>query len=202
MPKEKSPDRGLIDRNTWSGDLLGAFFENFAVNNAVDAGATKVHWSARDNQVYFQHDGTEELNQKHIRGLASLGASTKGLTSVGFMGVGFKSVYLRFLDVQVSGFGWNIQFSFTVNRGAIEQPIIQWFYTLRPQWAVEELTPINGYTTIFRFGRPRDKTVTLAEDLLHLINVDDPTPTCCFCYARLARAQDAPMLGNQKVNTP
>src|ERR1044071_2808878 len=54
--------------------------------NARDAGARWVKWTVTDTgDVVLQHDGPEPLEERHVRGLASVGASTKGLTSVGFM---------------------------------------------------------------------------------------------------------------------
>ena len=66
--------------------------------NALDAGARRVDWKKNGDAVLFQHDGDAELNESHVRGIASLGASTKGLSAIGFMGVGFKSVFSRFRE--------------------------------------------------------------------------------------------------------
>jgi len=78
--------------------------------NALDAKAHRVYWKSSGETVLFQHDGRDALNESHVKGIASLGASTKGLTTVGFMGVGFKSVFARFRVARVSGFGWRFAF--------------------------------------------------------------------------------------------
>lgn len=72
--------------------------------NALDAGARRVCWRTDGDRVLFQHDGDRALDESHVRGIASLGASTKDLAAVGFMGIGFKSVFARFRKAQVSGF--------------------------------------------------------------------------------------------------
>ena len=51
--------------------------------NALDAGANRVSWQLTDNGVRFQHDGMNPLDESDVRGISSLGMSTKGLTNVG-----------------------------------------------------------------------------------------------------------------------
>lgn len=58
-----------------------------------------------EDTVVFRHDGGQALDEEHVRALASLGQSTKGLGAIGFMGLGFKSVFARFRRARVSGFG-------------------------------------------------------------------------------------------------
>ena len=44
--------------------------------NALDAGAKRVSWQTGEDQVLFQHDGDVKLNEAHVRGIASLCASS------------------------------------------------------------------------------------------------------------------------------
>ena len=44
----------------------------------------------------FQHDGRHSLEERDVIGLSKVFQSTKGASSVGFMGIGFKSVFGRF----------------------------------------------------------------------------------------------------------
>ena len=102
--------------------------------NALDACAQRISWWIDGASVLFQHDGRIALDESHVHGIASLGASTKGLAHVGFMGVGFKSIFARFRTVSVSGFGFHFKFDVDVQRGDLGQTITQWFDTLRPYW--------------------------------------------------------------------
>jgi len=63
--------------------------------NALDAGAKRVRIRILDGAVVFEHDGTQPLEEAHVRALSAANRSTKGWNSVGFMGVGFKSVFQR-----------------------------------------------------------------------------------------------------------
>lgn len=144
--------------------------------NALDAGAQRISWRIDGESVLFQHDGRIALNESHVRGIASLGASTKGLAHVGFMGVGFKSVFTRFRTVSVSGFGFRFKFDVGVHHGDLGQTITQWFDTLRPHWDDEVLDPDAGYTTSIRLERPDVSARTLAEDIERISSPEDQTP--------------------------
>ena len=102
--------------------------------NALDAGARRVSWRANGDTVTFQHDGRTALDESHVRGLSSLGASTKGLAMVGFMGVGFKSIFARFRQASVSDFAWRFRFDVDVRGGDLGSEVPEWFDTLRPHW--------------------------------------------------------------------
>ena len=144
--------------------------------NAIDAGARRVAWQVSGDDVRFQHDGHVVLDESDVRGMASLGASTKGLASVGFMGVGFKSVFARFLRARVSGCEWGFMFDVGTRRGDLDSAVTEWFDTLRPFWDEGALSPDGGYTTAIRLERPATPDRSAAEDLERLASPDDPTP--------------------------
>ena len=144
--------------------------------NALDAGARCVSWQPDDGGVLFQHDGHKALDESHVRGIASLGASTKGLDAVGFMGIGFKSVFARFHEARVSGFGWGFRFDIPVRGGALGIRVPEWFSTLLPRWDDNSPVVDEGYTTAFLLRRPADRDRSLAEDFEKLASLNDPTP--------------------------
>ena len=144
--------------------------------NARDAGAERVAWRTNGNTVLFQHDGNMALDESHVRGIASLGASTKGLAAVGFMGVGFKSVFARFRVARVSGFGWHFRFDVGTRHGDIDSTVTEWFDTLLPHWDEEGVTPDEGYTTAFLLECPADAARPIEEDLERIASPKDPTP--------------------------
>lgn len=144
--------------------------------NALDARARRISWRIDGESVLFQHDGCIALDESHVRGIASLGASTKGLAHVGFMGVGFKSVFARFRTVFVSGFGFRFKFDVDVLHGDLGQTITQWFDTLRPYWDDDARDPDAGYTTSIRLERPVVSARTVAEDIERISSPEDQTP--------------------------
>ena len=144
--------------------------------NAIDAGAKRVCWRAEGDTVVFQHDGRTALDESHVRGLSSLGASTKGLGMVGFMGVGFKSVFARFREACVSDFDWRFRFHVRVHRGDLGSQVPEWFDTLRPHWDDEVPDPEKGYTTAFLLRRPADPKRSVDADLARLASSENGTP--------------------------
>lgn len=117
-------------------------------------------------------------DKEHVTALASLGQSTKGLAAIGFMGVGFKSVFARFRQARVSGFGWRFRFDIATDRGDLGARVTRWFDTLLPEWDQESppLNPEAGYTTVFRLSQPADPDRSLMDDLDRLAAPDDPMP--------------------------
>ena len=143
--------------------------------NAVDANAKRVCWRSEGDAVTFQHDGRLALDESHVRGLSSLGASTKGLATVGFMGVGFKSVFARFREACVSDADWRFRFDVRVRRGDLKSEVPEWFDTLRPHWDDEVSAPDAGYTTAFLLGRPAEPQRPVTDDLERLASSENRT---------------------------
>lgn len=64
------------------------------LQNAEDAGASKVLFRLFDDRLEVAHDG-RPFNEKDVRGICGVGEGTKAedLTQIGKFGIGFKSVY-------------------------------------------------------------------------------------------------------------
>jgi len=157
--------------------------------NALDAKAHRVYWKSSGETVLFQHDGRDALNESHVKGIASLGASTKGLTTVGFMGVGFKSVFARFRVARVSGFGWRFAFRVATRTGDFGSEIPKWFDTLRPVWDEDAPDPEDGYTTIFAMEYPAEKATSLPGDIERLASPGDLTPLAILALRGLEQVR-------------
>ncbi|MDG4563286.1 MAG: DUF3883 domain-containing protein [Candidatus Competibacter sp.] len=157
--------------------------------NAADAGARRVRWQIHNDAVVFQHDGTEPLKKIHVRALSSLGGSTKGLATVGYMGVGFKSVFSRFRLARISGFGWRFHFQVKERRGDLDVTIPEWVDTLRPYWDEEPLDLTPGFTTIFQLAQPANPDCNPEDDLARLASTDDPTPLAVLALRGLEEVQ-------------
>lgn len=164
--------------------------------NAIDADARRVAWQQTgQDTVVFRHDGVQALDEEHVRALASLGQSTKGLAAIGFMGVGFKSVFARFRRARVSGFGWRFRFHIATERGDLGTRVTRWFDTLLPEWDEESppLNPGTDYTTAFQLSHPADPDRPLTADLDRLAAPDDPIPLAVLALRGLkeVRIDDA-----------
>lgn len=157
--------------------------------NALDAGAQRVCWKTDGDGVLFQHDGHRKLDESHVRGIASLGASTKGLAAVGFMGIGFKSVFARFREARVSGSGWRFRFTVPVRSGELGSAVPVWFATLCPHWDDTAPLPEAGYSTAFHLRRPAARNSPIAEDLRKLVSLEDPTPLAVLALRGLAQVR-------------
>lgn len=64
------------------------------LQNAEDAGATRILFSLFDDRLEVAHDG-RLFNERDVKGLCGIGEGTKteDLTQIGKFGIGFKSVY-------------------------------------------------------------------------------------------------------------
>ena len=82
------------------------------VQNAIDAGARSIAFRCSDDgdRLIFQHDGWSPIAEQNVEGLSKLFRSTKGAATVGFMGIGFKSVFGRFREARISGWGWTFRY--------------------------------------------------------------------------------------------
>jgi HSP90 family molecular chaperone len=64
------------------------------LQNAEDAGASRILFRLFDNRLEVTHDG-RPFNELDVRGVCGVGEGTKAedLTQIGKFGIGFKSVY-------------------------------------------------------------------------------------------------------------
>ena len=140
--------------------------------------------------MIFQHDGTEALDEKDVEGLSKLYRSTKGASAVGFMGIGFKSVFGRFRETQISGWGWTFRYEVPQvvgdTYGDVQPDLLG---TVTPIWDDAVVPPDAGFTTRFELNRRVDAETDLRSDLAHLISHEDPTPLAILAVAGLERME-------------
>jgi hypothetical protein len=100
------PDLKLVNRQL--GELQprsGWSLINELIQNAIDLYATEIKFTLnRNGDLQFQHNAClqeEPLDSRSIIGLCGVAESTKGLNTVGFMGIGFKffTKFYSFVDV-------------------------------------------------------------------------------------------------------
>ena len=75
------------------------------IQNALDASAQSIALQVSDDgdTLILQHDGPREFDEPDVEALSKVFRSTKSASSVGFMGIGFKSVFMRFQEARISG---------------------------------------------------------------------------------------------------
>ena len=82
------------------------------LQNAEDAGATRILFSLFDDRLEVTHDG-RLFNERDVRGVCGVGEGTKAedLTQIGKFGIGFKSVYAYTAtpEVRSGGEGFRIE---------------------------------------------------------------------------------------------
>ena len=95
--------KGLIKSRQFPGlkTLLSKFYPDKnhfiyeLLQNAEDAGASKVHFEVLPDKLIFAHNGTEPFSIKHIDAITNISLSTKldEDSKAGKFGIGFKSVF-------------------------------------------------------------------------------------------------------------
>ena len=160
------------------------------VQNALDAGAHSIAIHCNDDGLVFQHDGDAPLLEANVEGLSKIFRSTKGAATVGFMGIGFKSVFGRFREVRVSGWEWTFRYDVSQVVGATYgdvQPDL--LGAVLPIWDDSTPPPDPGFTTRFGLRGLADPGVALASDLNYFLSENDRTPLAILAASGLTRLE-------------
>ncbi len=134
-------------------------FLNELLQNAVDFEASKIQIKYENKKLIFRHNADIKkypLASKAIRGLCGIGESTKGLDSVGFMGIGFKFFIRYFSKVTICD--KNVQFSISFNPQDRSIKQLQSLY--QPTWINNKVKIQNGYSTEFTFEEILDQDLS------------------------------------------
>lgn len=135
------------------------------LQNAVDEGAKRLSFEIRDESLIFQHDG-KPFNASDVLGLSAIGASGKSGRTIGFMGLGFKSVYIHFNRVMVCDGKWSFRYERPDN-------ITDGKWKILPVWCDDAIPPQNGFCCRFNFSRLEGENNKLAD---HMIELKDVVP--------------------------
>ena len=162
------------------------------VQNALDAQASSISIrvvKAGDGLV-FQHNGDRALDNQDVIGLSKVFRSTKGARSVGFMGIGFKSVFIRFHEACISGWDWKFRYEIkqTIGEqfGDVQRDLLG---AVTPIWDEEIALPDNGYTTRFELRKRKDEKGSLKSDLARFLPEDDRTSLAILAMSGLERLE-------------
>ena len=162
------------------------------VQNALDAGANSISVQVVEagDVLVFQHNGTRSLEEKDVEGLSKVFRSTKGARSVGFMGIGFKSVFMRFQEARVSGWDWKFRYEIAQEKGEEYGDIQRQFLgAVVPMWDDKITPPGQGYTTRFELRRRTEEDKALASDISHLLPDEDRAPLAILAMSGLEKLE-------------
>ena len=160
--------------------------------NALDAGAHSIAIRLAEglDVLTFQHDGDQPLDERDVEGLSKVFRSTKGASSVGFMGIGFKSVFGRFQEACVSGCGWRFLYETTQvvgeEYGDVQRDLLG---AVVPVWDDAIPAPEPGFTTRFEMHRPTVEGRDLQSDLAHFLPEGSRTILAILAASGLERLE-------------
>ena len=159
------------------------------IQNALDVGARCValRRSQDGTSLIFQHDGGE-IREPEVEALSKVFRSTKGATTVGFMGIGFKSVFGRFREARISGWGWTFRYEMRVVTGETYGDVhTDPLGAVIPIWDEHIADPEAGFTTRFELRGRIDENVDLLSDLARLLPEGDLTLLAILASSGLKR---------------
>ncbi len=162
------------------------------VQNALDAGARSVALRLTEDgdSLIFQHDGNCPIKKKDVKGLSKVLRSTKGASSVGFMGIGFKSIFTRFQEVRVSGWRWTFRYKVSQQVGGKYGDVQRdWLGAVIPIWDDTIAAPDGRFTTRFEMRQRTKRDTDLNSDLTHFLPDNDCTSLAILAVSGLKRLE-------------
>ena len=187
-----SPDgRGLLAVIELTFDNRWVYLYEL-VQNALDVGASSIGIRVAEagDALIFQHNGDRSLDERDVKALSKVFRSTKGARSVGFMGIGFKSVFIRFQEARISGWGWTFRYEITQDVGKefgdVQRDLLG---AVVPIWDDEIAAPEDGFTTRFEMRRRTDEGTDLKSDLVRFLPDDDRAPLAILAMSGLERLE-------------
>ena len=106
------------------------------------------------------------------------------------MGIGFKSVFARFQEARISGWGWNFRYEITQvvgeEYGDVQRDLLG---AVVPIWDDAIAAPRHGFTTRFEMRRRTDEGADLESDLARFLPDDDRTFLAILAASGLERLE-------------
>ena len=162
------------------------------VQNALDvqASSISIRIGESGDALIFQHNGHRSLDEQDVVGLSKVFRSTKGARSVGFMGIGFKSIFIRFHEARISGWDWKFRYQITQVTGEqfgdVQRDLLG---AVIPIWNDEIALPDTGYTTRFELKQRKDNDAALESDLAQFLPEDDRGSLAILAMSGLERLE-------------
>jgi len=155
------------------------------IQNALDVGANTISIQSNEDSLIFQHNG-KPLEPADVKSLSNVLVSTKSAKTVGFMGIGFKSVFRRFQKVKISDkAGWQFYFFAEVTDDpefGHQQDICG---AVLPQWDDLITQPDQDFSTRFKLSQRLETHIALADDLAHVFSKTDSTILALLAFQGL-----------------
>jgi hypothetical protein len=169
---DNHPDLKLVNRQL--GELQprsGWSLINELIQNAIDLNATDIKFTLKTNgNLKFQHNASLKefpLDTRSIIGLCGVAESTKGLNTVGFMGIGFKffTKFYSFVDIS----GGDTHFRLKYPKSGDWKEKLQSLHS--PEWldVCSNIEPI--YTTCFHFQDPYSEVSSKISDVFNELDL-------------------------------
>ena len=160
------------------------------VQNALDAGARSImiRLVEDDGVLILQHDGISAIDNEDVQGLSKVFRSTKGASTVGFMGIGFKSVFRRFREARIAGWSWTFRYELRQERGEqfgdVQTDLLG---AVIPIWDNTIEPPEADFTTRFEMRQCMGSAADLRDDVERFLPDDDRTLLAILAAAGLER---------------
>ena len=174
------------------------------VQNALDARAQSIAFrrSGDGDRLTVQHDGDRRIGEPEVEGFSKVFRSTKGATTVGFMGIGFKSVFGRFREARISGSDWTFRYETRAVTGQRYGDIqTDPLGAVLPIWDDRIPDPDKGFTTRFELSNRLDRDADLRSDLDRLIPDGDLTLLAILAVSNLKRLDVDGCVWNLDIDT-
>ncbi len=157
------------------------------IQNALDVGANTIRIQSNEDSLIFQHNG-KPLEQANVQGLSNVLDSTKSAKTVGFMGIGFKSVFRRFQKVEISDkAGWQFYFCAEVTDDPEFGHQQDMSGAVLPLWDDSDsiTQPDQDFSTQFKLSQRLETHIALADDLAHVFSKTDSTILALLAFQGL-----------------
>lgn len=144
------------------------------LQNAIDAKAVRIIVEPMpDGSLVFEHDGTQ-FSEQDVESLCMRGVSSKGAGTVGFMGIGFKSVFRSFEQVQVTSAEWCFTLTVASRKGdRFGDNQRDWLGAVLPVWDESIVAPSSGMKCRFHLRHRLTGLPAASEDLDHVLGSDE-----------------------------
>ena len=158
------------------------------VQNALDAGARAISIQERKENasLVFQHNGDKKLCEEDVKKLSEMFGSAKSASSIGFMGIGFKSLFLRFQEVRVSGWDWFFRYEIGHEIGEqFGDAQFDFLGAVSPIWDPTIGQPDRNFTTRFELRKTIPSSFELQHDLDRFLSDEDDSLLALLAEAGL-----------------
>lgn len=146
---------GSIDRIQKSFPRYGSFLMEF-IQNADDAKSKAVRFELLQNNLIILNDG-DQFSEENVSSICKVGRSSKTPKDyIGYLGVGFKSVFLMSDSVEINSGGFRFKFSKKEWDDPTHTP-----WQVVPIWILDshEKSKLDKFHTLFDLCLKGDKTL-------------------------------------------